>query len=204
VEQQLLLHLPAAAQRAAQAPLKPPKGVPLSAAFRSAQLAGPRVSMQRYSVAVEWKRSLEQFFGGASRQAASSSGSSGSSGGSSGSGSSATAVAVGQSSQPLLAPPPPAAAAAGASSGSSGDGQPPGSALSALLSSMRQSSSAVRPVLPQDKPAVALVTAAGAITQANPGSADPTGERGVESHKLVRVLRGYRDNPQVGCVCMCV
>lgn len=55
------------------------------------------------------------------------------------------------------------------------------------------------PLLSQDRPIVAVVTAAGAIMQASSGPAGPDASQGVvESHKLVRVLRGYRDNPQVG------
>jgi hypothetical protein len=51
-------------------------------------------------------------------------------------------------------------------------------------------------VLPQDRPIVAVVTAAGPIMQASGGGPESTGQT-VESNKLVRVLRGYRENPQV-------
>lgn len=46
------------------------------------------------------------------------------------------------------------------------------------------------------KPAVALVTAAGPIMQAA-GGGPQVADGAVESHRLVRALRGIRDNPQV-------
>jgi hypothetical protein len=49
----------------------------------------------------------------------------------------------------------------------------------------------------QTKPQVAVITAAGAIMQAAGGSPGASGEGMVESHKLVRVLRAMRENPQV-------
>jgi hypothetical protein len=49
----------------------------------------------------------------------------------------------------------------------------------------------------QNKPQVAVITAAGPIMQAAGGSPGASAEGMVESHKLVRVLRAMRENPQV-------
>jgi hypothetical protein len=49
----------------------------------------------------------------------------------------------------------------------------------------------------QLKPSVAVITAAGPIMQSGGGSPGAAGEGMVESHKLVRVLRAMRENPQV-------
>lgn len=174
MEHQLLLHLPPATQKAHQQQQllqQPAHGVSMAAAFRSAQLAGPRVSLQRYKLATQWSKGLQQFLGRGS--AATSSSSSGRSGAS--------------------AAPPHASqgdATSLSSAASQGASPPPQSP-----SSSSSSRSKTGPLLPQDRPIVALVTAAGPIMQGASG-ADPSGERGIDSHKLVRVLRNFRENPQ--------
>ena len=130
---------------------------------------------------MEWEKSLREFTWGAPPSTTSSSSTGGS----------AAAVSLSQQEQQqpedassksaLTAP----AAAAGQAAGGAGGTMQTGSAVGGSWGN----------VPPQNRPIVAVVTAAGAIMQ----SAGPdTGREMVSSNKLVRVLRGYRENPQVG------
>jgi hypothetical protein len=180
----MLQQLPAHVQEAAKQPLKPRRGVPIAEAHRSRQLAGPRVSLQRYSLADQWTKSLQQFWQGGQPSNTSSSSSSSSS------------LQQQQQQQQL-------GADTSSSTAVNPDGSAPGSTAPAVAQGSglmaQQAAGALSgfsgPVLPQDKPIVAVVTAAGSIMQSVSGS--PDGDNVVESHKLVRVLRAYRDNPQV-------
>lgn len=175
VESLLLQLLPADVQKAHEQPLQPPKGVPLAVALRSKQLTGPRVSLQRYSLAQQWSKSLQQFWSGGQRTSSPASSSS---------------LQQGPSSTNATAGSP-----EGTTAGGSADSQQAAAAPSAPSAGSVPVSQ--QPVLPQDKPIVAVVTAAGAIMQTNSAGPEAGGQSVVESHKLVRVLRGYRDNPQV-------
>jgi hypothetical protein len=183
VESYMLQHLPADVQKAQQQPLQPRRGTPIATAFRSWQLSGPRVSLQRYSLADQWTQSMREFWQGPQPEANSSSGASDSTkqqqqqmnGDASGSSSDATSVAAAVQGLEL------------ASDANQGVNQAIGAAAASAGS---------RFVLPQDRPIVAVVTAAGPIMQASSGGPESTGQT-VESNKLVRVLRSYRENPQV-------
>lgn len=170
----MLQQLPAEVQKAHQQQLQPRRGVSLATAHRSRQLSGPRVSLQRYSLADQWERSLKEFWQGPQPDSSSS-----------GSNSAAPSTHHQQQQQQQFA------------AGSSGVA---GTELSAAAAgsdagAAAQGNKQLRAVAPQDRPVVAVVTAAGAIMQA--GSGTPESGQVVESHKLVRVLRGYRENPQV-------
>jgi hypothetical protein len=141
------------------------------------------VSLHRYSLAMEWEKSLRELTWGAPPSPTSSSSTGGS----------AAAVSLSQQEQQQqpedasskTALTASAAAAADQAAGAAGGTGPSGSAVGGSWGK----------VPPQNRPIVAVVTAAGAIMQ----SAGPdTGREMVASNKLVRVLRGYRENPQVG------
>lgn len=163
VEQQLLAQLPPEVQQQLeQARSKPPPATP--AALLSAQLAGPRVSMQRYTVATQWAEK--------------------------------SASLTGSSSSPISTP----AAAADPSNptqhSAAGLPIPP----AAVQQQQQQAGSRWMQAQVQSKPCVAVITAAGPIMQAGSGGPGAGGEGMVESHKLVRVLRAMRENPQVRAV----
>jgi hypothetical protein len=67
----------------------------------------------------------------------------------------------------------------------------------AVMQQQQQPSSQLTQKQLQNKPQVAVITAAGPIMQAAGGSPGASAEGMVESHKLVRVLRAMRENPQV-------
>jgi hypothetical protein len=171
----MLQQLPAEVQKAQQQQLQPRRGVPLATAHRARQLSGPRVSLQRYSLADQWERSLKEFWQGPQPDSSSSS--------------AALSTHQQQQQQHLDAD----------SSGSSGTEASASAAVSdaggSSAGAAAPGSKQLRGVAPQDRPIVAVVTAAGAIMQA--GSGGPESGQVVESHKLVRVLRGYRENSQV-------
>ncbi|WIA17943.1 hypothetical protein OEZ85_009435 [Tetradesmus obliquus] len=169
VEQQLLAQLPPAVQQQLeQARSRPPPATP--AALLSAQLAGPRVSMQRYSVATQWAEKSASLTGSSS--------------------SSSTT--------------PPAAAAADPSNptqhSAAGLTVPPAAVQQQQQQQQQQAGSRWIQAQLQSQPCVAVITAAGPIMQAGSGSPGAGGEGMVESHKLVRVLRAMRENPQVRAV----
>ncbi|KAF8062053.1 sppA [Scenedesmus sp. PABB004] len=145
-------------------------------------LAGPRVSLQRFSLATQWAKSRAELWGG---------------GAGDGSGSGAGAGAAPAGAAAPGGPPAAARALGGASAADAGGAEPP-SGLPQLLALPRGAGGARGGGA---KPAVVVVSAVGPIIQAAAGGGGAGGGEGsVESHKLVRALRGMRENPQVKAV----
>lgn len=140
------------------------------------------MTMHRYSIAHEWAKSMQEMWQGPIPESSTKNSGSGTASGNSSSASN-TGASTGSQQQH--------------EAGVAGDA----STVSAQVPAVPAGSTAVQKifggkfVLPEDRPIVAVVTAAGPIMQA--GSGEVEAGQHVESHRLVRVLRSYRENPQV-------